>query len=144
MKNIKKLVTAVTLFGVLGVSVVVYAADSKSPAELASELTGKSISEVQTERNQGKTYGTIASEVGKLEEFKEQRLEQKKAILDERVKDGVLTQEQADNMYDTMMNNQAICDGTGNMLLERKAGTGTGRGGRMGINSSSCFADIQN
>lgn len=148
MKNVKKFVALATVIGVLGLSGVVYAADIKTPADIAAALTGKTVAEVYEERSEGKTYGTIASEAGKLEEFKEQMLEQKKAILEQRVKDGELTQEQADQLLTRIQNNQAICDGTGNAGIGqsvragfgRGSGGGSGQGAGLGIGSRTCGA----
>jgi hypothetical protein len=130
MKNFKKLIAAATIAGVLGVTGAAYAAGVTTPAGIVSTLTGKSVEQVTAERAAGKTYGTIASEAGKLDEFKAETLEQRKAILDQRVKDGNLTQAQADAAYNTMKANQAICDGTGSARLG--LGNGNGRGMGMG------------
>ncbi len=59
-------------------------------------------------------------------------LEQKKVLLDERVKDGTLTQQQADEIYNRMKNNQANCDGTGNARIGKNSGAGFGQGKGMG------------
>lgn len=123
MKNLKKLVVVVTALGVLGTAGTVYAATFKTPAEITSQVTGKSVEAVNEERAAGKTYGTIANDAGKLDEFQNQLLEQRKAILDQQVKDGRLTQEQADTIYNNIKNNQATCNG---------AGLGYGRGYGMG------------
>ncbi|AHF08735.1 DUF2680 domain-containing protein [Dehalobacter restrictus] len=137
MKNVKKLIALVTVVGVLGVSGAAYAADIKTPAELAAALTGKSLTEVTQERAEGKTYGAIALEAGKLDEFKDQMLEQKKAVLDQRVKDGTLTQQQADQILTRIENNQAVCDGTGSAGIGRGAGAGFGQGKGMGSGRGS-------
>lgn len=127
MKNMKTLIVMSALVVVLGVAGVAYAADYKTPADIAAAVTGKSITDVNAERAEGKSYGTIANEAEKLDEFKAQLLEQRKARLDQRVKDGQITQEQADESYNTIKNNQATCDGTGN-----GQGAGSGRGQGMG------------
>jgi hypothetical protein len=121
----KRVVAIVVAVLVLGTAGAAFAATAKTPAEIVSGLTGKTLDQLYTERADGKTYGTIAGEAGKLDEFKTQMLEQKKAILDQRVKDGKLTQEQADQIYNTMKANQALCDGPG-------GGMGAGRGAGMG------------
>lgn len=135
MKKIKKVIVVSVVLGVLGAAGIAYAADIKSPADIAAALTGKSITDVNAERAAGKTYGTIAKEAGKLDEFKAQMLEQKKAILDQRVKDGVMTQAQADEIYKTIKDNQAVCDGTGNAQIGRKTGAGFGKGLNAGNSS---------
>lgn len=136
MKNMKKLIAVIAVVGVLGTAGAAFAATAKTPVEIAAGLTGKTVEELYKERAAGKTYGTIAKDAGKLDEFKVQMLEQKKAVLDQRVKDGTLTQQQADEIYDAIKNNQATCNGTGNAQLGKKYGTGfgsgAGRGPRMG------------
>ncbi|HZW83319.1 MAG TPA: hypothetical protein VFF14_07890, partial [Candidatus Deferrimicrobium sp.] len=131
MKNFKKLIAAATIvgtLGVLGVAGVAYAAGAKTPAGIVSALTGKSAEQITAERAAGKTYGTIAQEAGKLDEFKAENLVQKKALLDQRVKDGYLTQEQADAMYKSMEVNQATCDGTGSAGMGQRNCGGFGQG----------------
>jgi hypothetical protein len=128
MKNIKKLVAVVVSVCVIGAAGMVYAAELKTPADIAAALTGKSVTDVTKEKVEGKTYGTIASEAGKLEEFKAQMLEQRKAVLDQRVKDGEITQQQADDIYNAIKNNQATCDGTGNAKVGKQNGMGCGNG----------------
>lgn len=117
----------------LGASGTAFAATAMTPAEIVSGLTGESVEELYKERSAGKTYGTIANEAGKLEEFKAQILEQKKAVLDQRVRDGRLTQEQADKIYNSIKNNQATCDGTGSAGIGKKYGAGFGQGSGMGL-----------
>jgi len=128
MKNMKKMVAVVTAICVLGVAGLAYAADIKTPADIAAALTGKSVTDVNKERVAGKTYGTIAKDAGKLDEFQTQILEQRKAVLDQRVKDGEITQQQADEIYKAIKDNQATCDGAGNAMLGRQKGLGFGKG----------------
>lgn len=135
MKNFKKLIAAATIAGTLGVVGVAgasYAAGATTPAGIVSALTGQSIEQVTSERVAGKTYGTIANDAGKLEEFQGQMLEQKKALLDQRVAEGYLTQEQADSIYKTIQANQAICAGTGSTAIGQRNGAGFGQGMGMG------------
>lgn len=135
MKNMKKIIALSALVVVLGAVGIAYAADNKTPADITAALTGKSITDVNTERAAGKTYGTIAKEADKLDEFKAQMLEQRKAVLDQRVKDGQITQKQADESYNTIKNNQVTCDGTGN---GQGAGSGQGMGRGTGNANGSC------
>jgi len=132
MKSFKKLVMVFTVIAVLGAASAAYAATTKTPAEIAAGLTGKSVEALYQERAAGQTYGSIANEAGKLEEFKTQMLEQKKIILDQRVADGKLTQERADAIYNAMQSNQADCDGTGKARMGKNAGLGLGQGNGMG------------
>ena len=135
MKNFKKLIATATIVGILGVVGVAgasYATGATTPAGIVAGLTGKSVEEITAQRVAGTTYGTIAKEAGKLEEFKTENLVQKKAILDQRVKDGNLTQEQADAIYKSIADNQATCDGTGSAGIGQRNGAGFGQGMGMG------------
>lgn len=133
MKKFKKFAAVLVAVGILGTAAIAYAeVTAKTPAQIVSGLTGKTLEDVVNERADGKTYGTIAKDAGKLDEFKSQILEQKKAILDQRVKAGTLTQQQADQIYNNIKNNQASCDGTGNSKLGSGSGMGFGNGSEMG------------
>jgi hypothetical protein len=102
-------------------------------------LTGRTVEQVTTERAAGKTYGTIADEAGMLEDFKVQTLEQKKAILDQRVADGNLTKEQADTIYNSLETNQATCDATGSAKIGKSMGVAFGQGQGMGLGKGQCM-----
>jgi len=128
MKLKTKLIALVATLGVLGVAGTAYAAELKAPADIVAGLTGKTVEEVSAERASGKTYGTIADEAGKLDPFKQEMLEQKKAVLDQRVKEGNLTQEQADALYSAIEKNQTTCDGIGNAQFGMGCGAGFGNG----------------
>lgn len=133
MKNFKKLIAAATIVGVLGVTGAAYAVGAMTPAGIAAGVTGQTVEQVTAERAAGKTYGTIASDAGKLVEFKTQILEQKKIILDQRVKDGNLTQAQADQIYASIKTNQVNCDATGSAGIGSRNGVGFGQGMGMGM-----------
>lgn len=128
MKNIKKLVLSIAVVSALSTSVVFGVVATKSPADITAGLTGKTVEEVAKERTSGKTYGTIASEAGKLAEFKVESLKQKKIVLDQRVKDGNLTQVEADKIYNDIKTNQLTCDGTGSAGIGKMNGAGFGQG----------------
>jgi hypothetical protein len=147
MKNIKKIVVYLAVIGVLSTSVVFGVVATRTPADIAAELTGKTVEEVTESRNSGKTYGTIAGEAGKLEEFKTQTLKQKKQVLDQRVKDGDLTQVAADKIYNSIVANQEICDGTGSAGIGKMNGAGFGKGNGQGMvrgqgNGAGCGASM--
>lgn len=81
MKNIRKLVIGTVMAGVLTVGSFTAFAGSEynSPAELVAGLLGKNVEEVVAEKIEGgKPYGAIASEAGKLEEFRSGMLEIRK------------------------------------------------------------------
>ena len=135
MKNFKKLIAVATIIGslsVVGIAGAAYATGATTPAGIVSSLTSKSVEAVTAERAAGTTYGAIAEEAGKLEEFKTEMLVQKRAMLNQRVKDGNITQDQADAMVRSMQDNQATCDGTGNGRMGQKSGMGFGNGFRCG------------
>jgi hypothetical protein len=136
MKRFLKVTVITAVLLALGTVGTAFAATYKTPAEIVSALTGKTTDEVTSERATGKTYGTIANEAGQLDEFKAQMLEQKKAYLDQQVKDGTLTQERADEIYNAMKEAQLTCDGTGSG--SRGAGCGLGNGTGTGAGAGSC------
>lgn len=143
--KIKKSISIAIAVGIIGTMGIAYASTAKTPAEVASELTGKPASELYTQRSEGKTYGTIAKDAGKLDEFKAQMLDQRKIALDQMVKDGKLTQERADEIYNSVKTNQATCDATGSARKGQGCGmgnSGAGRGkmGGCGNNQGSCRA----
>jgi hypothetical protein len=109
-------------------SIMALAAPYSSPAEAAAALTGKTVDTVVTERfDSGKTYGAIAKDAGKLEEFRKEMLEMKKAVLKEKVKDGTITQKRADEIITFIENNQMNCDGSGCGRIGEGMGIGFGR-----------------
>lgn len=132
MKNLKHVVAVATAVVVLTTAGAVFAAQLKTPADILSGLTGKSVESLKEERAEGKTYGAIANENGKLDEFKAQMLEQKKAILDQKVADGVITREKADEIISAIEENMASCDGTGSAQMGKKYGAGFGKGAGCG------------
>jgi hypothetical protein len=73
-----------------------------SPAEIVGELTNQEVEAVQAAREEGETYGAVAKEAGVLEAFQARMLENRKAAIADRVADGTLTQEEADEMLAAM------------------------------------------
>jgi hypothetical protein len=148
MKKILAVGAVVLAVGVTGVSTFA-ASVYKTPAEAAAGLTGKTVDQVIQERQDtGKTYGTIAKDAGKLEEFKAENIQIKKNALEKRVADGTLTREKADEIIKALEENSATCDGTGTAKIGQKYGAGFGKGsgggqgqGRgMGRGQGSCTA----
>ena len=128
-KKLKKITAIGAMVLVIGASSITAFAASKysSPAEAVAGLTGKTVDSVIQERQDtGKTYGTIAQEAGKLDEFKSENLQIKKDILAKRVADGTMTQARADEIIKAVEERQATCDGTGN------GGAGCGMGAGFG------------
>lgn len=116
MKHLKTKVILFTAVSVLtlGSAVTVSAAGRHRPADIVAAITGRAVANVIQERFEtGKTFGTIAAEAGKLDEFKDEMLNAKEEILNENVENGVISQEQADEILETVQERQAECDGTG-------------------------------
>lgn len=129
----KKLVGMGLVVGALVVTSIgsFAASDYKTPAEAVAGLTGKTVESVIQERmDTGKTYGTIANDAGKLEEFKAENLKIKEDNLNAQVQAGTRTQESADAILERLKANQATCDGTGS------AGIGQGMGAGFGSNGT--------
>ncbi len=133
MRNIKRYAAVAAIVVALTTAGAVFAAEIKTPADIVSQLTGKSVESLNTERASGKTYGTIAAESDKLDEFKAKMLEQKKAILDQRVTEGKLTREKADEIYNAIKENMASCDGSGSVGTGKKYGECFGNGAGCGV-----------
>jgi len=130
------------LIGTAALSVVLttaaFAANYANPGEIVSALTGKTQVEITTERSQGKTYGQIAQENGKLEQFQNEMLEYKKSLIDERVKAGVISEENGQALKKAIEERMAACTGTPGANQERLAqkfggGMGFGKGQGMGF-----------
>lgn len=127
-----KKVFSIALVSVLLIALggIAFASTFDSPAEVYANLTGKTVEEVYEERGTDMTFGQLADENGLLEEFRALNLESKKAILDERVKDGTITQEEADEILKAMEEDCTLEPGT------RKLGQEYGI--RFGGNGSGC------
>ena len=116
MKNVRNIVAAGVLTLAMGVtSMTVFAAAKyDSPQDALAGITGKSVEEIAEMKVENKTYGAIAAEAGKLDEFKAELFEQKKEALQERVTEGKIAQEDADALLERVQEHQALCDGEGN------------------------------
>ena len=132
MKITSKLLTSLLAVMTLTTAPISVLAQGNNPAEITKEVTGQSAEEIYTRRQQGVTYGTIAKEAGKLVEFQNQKLELAKNNLQNKVNQGQMTQEQANQMIDNMKQNQANCDqsGTGqNLRINQNSGNKNGGSG---------------
>lgn len=144
MTRTKKTILIVAVIAALStLSVGAYAAATyATPAEAVAGLTGQTVDQVVAQRVEtGETYGAIADDAGKLDEFKDAMITIKKDVLDARVAEGTLTQDQADDILAAIEERAATCDGTGPADGTRLgggfgfgrngggAGRGAGRGG---------------
>ncbi|MDK2823450.1 MAG: hypothetical protein PWQ67_612 [Clostridia bacterium] len=132
----KKSTIIITTFVLsLFMATVAFAATYTHPSEMVANLTGKTQDEVFNLRSQGKTYGQIAQENGVLEQFKNNMLEYKKAIIDERVNQGLITKENGEAIKKALEERIAICNGTpdpNRMPLGQQFGGGLGFGRGQG------------
>ena len=116
MKNLTKILAIGALITSVGVTSVTAFAASKytSPADIVAGLTGRTTdSVIEEHNNENKTYGTIANEASKIEEFKKENLELKKETINEKVTNGTITQDEANKLIKTIEENQSNCDGSG-------------------------------
>lgn len=136
MKSWKKTTVIGLIILAISTSVVTAFAASQysTPAEALAGITGRTVESVTDERTEtGKTYGAIASEADKLDEFKAEMLQMKKDILSAQVASGTIKQEKADTIIAALEENQAKCDGTGSARIGKAMGAmfganGTGAG----------------
>lgn len=129
MKNMKKLILAGAVILAVGATTATAFAASpyNTPAEALAGLTGRTVEDVTAERLETeKTYGTLASDAGKLDEFRDEMLQVKKDIVADRVEAGLITQEQADEIIAAIEENQASCNGAGSGRIGQKMGAGFG------------------
>jgi hypothetical protein len=141
MTKIKKITAIGAMVLVIGATSITAFAASKysSPAEAVAGLTGKTTASViQEKQDTGKSYGAIAAEAGKLEEFKKERLQIVKDNLAKRVADGTITQARADEIIKAVEERQAVCDGTGTGGAGCGMGAGLGRGNGRGCGGAGC------
>ncbi|MDI6605458.1 MAG: DUF2680 domain-containing protein [Thermoanaerobacteraceae bacterium] len=133
--NIKKTIAIVVTGGVLLSGVAAYAATTTNAANPANQkqisstaprygrmqnvdflakLTGKSTDEILKLMQSGKTMAQIAEENGvTLDEFKKAMLNQRESYIDQMVKDGKITQENADSIKKAIEERINSCDGIG-------------------------------
>lgn len=119
---------AIMIFGSVA---VISAQGLKTPADVYSGLTGKTTEEAWQMRQSGKRFGQLADEEGVLEDFRQKMLENKKALIQDKVDKGLLTDEQADEIIKNMEDNMMNCDGTGRRL-------GQASGLRLGAGQKDC------
>lgn len=130
----KRIISVLAIAGLLATSGAAMAsANNLTPAEILSSLTGKTTQALYQEREQGETFGQVASENGQLEEFKKEMLAQKRLLIQEKVENKEMTQEQANAAIKQLEENQADCDGTPDETRERLnlqlgGGQGSGQG----------------
>lgn len=133
MKNLKRIfIVGLVVLALAATSLTAFAFTGVStPAEIMANITGKTVEEVTEQKiTSDKTYGEIAYDEGLWEEFNDEMLKSKKAFLDEKVKEGAITQEEADEIYENILERQEYCNGNGSGFGGGMMGYGFGNGGR--------------
>jgi len=138
MKSIARfIITGCVALTIIASSVISFAESQYStPAEAVAGLTARDALSVIDERARtGKTYGAIANEAGVFDEFKTEMLKIRKDMLATFVASGSMTQKQADEIFARIIDNMAVCAGTGTGCALYCPGRGIGyglgvRGGR--------------
>jgi len=122
----KKAVSLV-LVGVVTLSMgaMAFADSFKTPAENYANLADVTVEQAYELKGTDKTFGELAKNAEFLEEFQEANLESRKALLMQRVEEGVITQERANELLKMM--EEIKCDGTNNHLLRDEMKLGFGR-----------------
>lgn len=119
MHILKKLLATgavVLTIGLIAPTLMTQAAQTKieTPVEITANLTNRTIESILKEMwETGKSPVQIADEAGKLTDFEKETLAQQKKILNQRVKDGLMTQTQADNIINSIEESQTYGYGYG-------------------------------
>lgn len=115
MTTPKKLILVGAMVALIGItSISAFAASGfSSRVDALAGLTGQSAEQIREQKQDGNSFGAIAEQAGKREEFRAANLEIKKDILAQRVADGEMTQEDADRILEALEDRQANCDGAG-------------------------------
>lgn len=128
MKKLSKIVV-IGILATMLLGVVAYAA---SPADIYSELAGVTAEEAIQQRQEGKTYGELAQEADVYEEFIQKMQEEKIALIEQRVEEGLMTREDADAFIAALKENMGNCDPSNPQRLGRqyhlRQGNGKGYG----------------
>lgn len=96
-------------------SLTAFAANTNSaPVDILTSVIGKSAEEIAASLQEGKSYGAIAAEEGKLTEFHAAMLTAQKDALAAAVANKTITQEEADAQLANLEARMTLCDGTGN------------------------------
>lgn len=99
--------------------------------DIVAELTGLSVDEVQAQRAEGNSVADIAVANGvAAETVVSEALAARKALLDEKVADGTITQAQADAAYEQMTERVTERVSTDEVGRPSWAGAGCATGGR--------------
>lgn len=115
--NNKKTITILMITTLVGIAGSTFAKTTHTnTAEMTAEITNQSVESVlEQKKNENKTFGQIAKEAGKLEEFKQKKMEMKKAKLDKLVEEGKITLEEAEEKLEKSKIKMDRCESKGNV-----------------------------
>lgn len=127
-----KKILSIALVGAITLSMgtIALADTLKSPAKIYGDLTDKTLEEVYDLQGDDKTFGQLAEDEGVLDDFRAANLEAKKQVLAQRVKEGLISEEEADAILKAIEENDCITPGENR--VGQKFGVGFGRGNGMG------------
>lgn len=134
----KIFITMMVLVGLSLTLVGAMATGNDDAWDFVGKLAGKTAEEIADLRQQGFHMGQLALNADKFDEFKAYMTERREAVLEQKVADGLLTQEQADALKAQMEARSAECtgDGTtqalGGMRIRSNSNGGNGGQGRRG------------
>jgi hypothetical protein len=132
----KIFITLMVLVGLSLTLVGAMAAGNDDAWEFVGKLAGKTPEEIAELRGQGFHMGQLALDADKFDEFKAYMTDRREAILDQKVADGVLTQDEADKLKADMEARSADCtgDGTNQALggMQIRTNSNGGNGGQGG------------
>ena len=154
MRKNKIIIIALVLIMILAASVTAFAFTARTSTETFAGFTGRipigilggltkkgneDLAQIRYES--GKTYGQIAYEEGEdvWEEFRDEMLENKKAFIKERVDQGYLTQEEADEILKNIDDMQEYCleNGGGFGMMRNRPSNGNGFGNGNGFRNGN-------
>jgi len=117
-------------------------------ADVVAKLTGMSVEDVQAQREAGTSFADIASTKDiSADKVVDEAVSTRKTVLSDKVKEGAITQDQADaavarmqdRLTDRVTSTDAGCDGTGGKGGRMGSGRGNGSGGGTGC-GGACTA----
>lgn len=130
----KIIILTLVLAVILTTSITAFAFTGTSPVEILAGLTGKTTGNLANIKYaSGNSYGQIAYNEGQdvWEDFMTERFENKKALIKERLADGSLSQEEADEFLAYLEEMQDFClenSGCLDMMRDRNKNYGFGMG----------------
>ncbi len=140
MKHVKKVFIvciAALIFAALSLAALAAAIPAAIPAEIVAELTGRTPESVAAQKKEsGKTYGSIAADAGKLDEFRAERLEIQRKSLAARVEAGEITQAEANDILSAISGRQVECGAYDGANTCKTAQKGTGAKFRFGFDGA--------